>query len=385
MALFATHPIQYQVPWYRGMLHEGLDLHVFYSLIPDAEQQAVGFGGKFSWDVPLLDGYPWTLLQQRVPRPSLGRFFGSWSAGIGRALVDLRPDIVLLTGWNQLPLLQALAAAVQLGLPRIVRGESNALRPRRQWTIPLHRALLAAYDGFLSIGHANREFYERAGVPPYRIVEGGYFVDNDHIVALADRELPRRTAIREGWGIPDGAVCFLFSGKLVAKKRPLDFVEALRRVANQLPGGAVHGLVAGAGEMEGEVRSVVESLKVPLTLAGFLNQSEIGRAYAAADVLVLPSDWGETWGLVVNEAMLFGRPAIVSDRVGCGPDLVEDGETGFVFPFGEVDALVACMRECFEDGELRRRLGERAKTRVAGYSPSRGAAAARELVDRLVP
>ncbi|WP_425507198.1 glycosyltransferase family 4 protein [Thermomonas carbonis] len=77
--------------------------------------------------------------------------------------------------------------------------------------------------------------------------------------------------------------------------------------------------------------------------AGFLNQSEITAAYAAADCLVLPSDHGETWGLVVNEAMACGLPALVSDQVGCAVDLIVAGHTGDVFPCGDVAALSAML------------------------------------------
>ena len=64
----------------------------------------------------------------------------------------------------------------------------------------------------------------------------------------------------------------------------------------------------------------------------------MGRAYAAADCLVLPSD-SETWGLVTNEAMAAGVPCVVSDRVGCAPDLILPGETGELFPAGNCEAL----------------------------------------------
>jgi glycosyltransferase involved in cell wall biosynthesis len=76
---------------------------------------------------------------------------------------------------------------------------------------------------------------------------------------------------------------------------------------------------------------------------GFLNQNAVGDAYAAADCLVLPSTGRETWGLAVNEAMAGGLPAVVSDRVGCQPDLVIEGETGAVFPCTDIDALAAAM------------------------------------------
>ena len=51
----------------------------------------------------------------------------------------------------------------------------------------------------------------------------------------------------------------------------------------------------------------------------------------------------ETWGLVVNEAMACGLPAVVSEGVGCAPDLIVAGETGEMFPMGDTDALADAM------------------------------------------
>ena len=85
------------------------------------------------------------------------------------------------------------------------------------------------------------------------------------------------------------------------------------------------------------------SFGVDLKLVGFLNQTELGEAYAIADCLVLPSDYPETWGLVVNEALATGLPCVVSDAVGCAPDLIRDGESGYVYPLGNVEALAAAL------------------------------------------
>ena len=350
-------------------------MHVLFAVIPDASGQAEGFGGRFEWDVPLLEGYSWGVLPQLRASPRLGSFAGLWSGSVGQALAALSPDAVLLTGWNALPLVQGLRASIQLGLPTVVRGDSNSLMLRPAWKEAGHRLLLSCFDAFVAVGRSNREFYERNGVRPERIVDGGHFVDEEHFRALRAREAPRRFELRRRWGIPENAFCPLFAGKLQPKKRPLDFVTALATVAGRLPAGRIHGLVVGSGELEAEVRRTAETGAVPVTFAGFLNQSEIGGAYAAADVLVLPSDWGETWGLVVNEAMLFGLPAIVSDRVGCGPDLVSDGQTGFIVPFARPDVLAERLHELARDDAARRRLGEKAYARVLGYSPRRGARA----------
>ena len=76
---------------------------------------------------------------------------------------------------------------------------------------------------------------------------------------------------------------------------------------------------------------------------GFLNQSEIGRAYAMADALVLPSRHSETWGLVVHEALAFGCQALISDRVGCAEDLLSLGQPIHRFKAGEAHGLAMVL------------------------------------------
>jgi glycosyltransferase involved in cell wall biosynthesis len=119
----------------------------------------------------------------------------------------------------------------------------------------------------------------------------------------------------------------LFVGKFLPRKRPLDFLSALDRLKST--GERIWGLLVGSGPLEKEIREHVGRHQTPCTLTGFLNQRQVAAAYAVADVLVLPSNAEETWGLVVNEAMACGVPAIVSDAVGCGPDLITEGKTGF--------------------------------------------------------
>src|SRR5262249_39695769 len=143
-----------------------------------------------------------------------------------------------------------------------------------------------------------------------------------------------RAAARQAWGIDPDAFVVLFVGKLVISKRPLNVVRAIARLKRRTT-----MLVVGSGPLEAELRTLARELSVDLKLVGFLNQTELGRAYAVADCLTLPSDFPETWGLVVNEALATGLPVIVSAAVGCAPDLVDDGVTGFQYPLGHVDAL----------------------------------------------
>lgn len=373
----ASHPIQYQAPWFRALaLAPGIDFSVLFVQQPDAQQQGRGFGLPFTWDIPLLDGYRWRPVPELRGRGGLHGFFTTRIAHPVRLLRDLDPDVLLLTGWHVWPLLQMLLVAWRAGVPVIMRGESNALRRRPSAVRLLHRLLLARCAAFLPIGRASRAFYRGYGF--HRLFDAPYFVDNARFAEAAGTALAHRAELRARWSIPAAAVCYCYAGKLEPKKRIVDLLQALRIATGR--DTRVHLLVVGTGELLPTARALVEEHALPVTFAGFLNQTEIPSAYVASDCLVLPSDYGETWGLVVNEAMACGRPAIVSDRVGCAADLVTDGVTGAVFPFGDVGALAERLVALADPARLQA-MGEQARLRVRrDYSIERAVAGTLDAV-----
>lgn len=359
----ASHPIQYQAPWFRALASTpSIDFSVLFMQQPDSQEQGRGFGVAFTWDVPLLEGYRWRKVPQLRGRGGLHGFFAARVAHPRALLRELAPDVVLLTGWHVWPLVQMLLAAWWAGIPVIMRGESNALRRRPWLTRALHRILLAPCAAFLPIGRANRDFYRGYGIADRRLFEAPYFVDNARFTQAAAEAMQDREQLRANWSIPPDAVCFCYAGKLEPKKRILDLLDALK-IAMRQP-VRLHLLVVGSGELMVEAKAKVAEHGLPVTFAGFLNQTQIPSAYVASDCLVLPSDYGETWGLVVNEAMACGRPAIVSDRVGCADDLVTHGETGAVFPFGDTSALARHIAELAAQPSRLLAMGEAARQRV---------------------
>jgi glycosyltransferase involved in cell wall biosynthesis len=368
-----THPIQYYAPWFRHIHANAseLALTVVHATQPTPEQQGVGFDRAFEWDVPLTEGYRSITVRAAKPGDQIdsSHFTGLDVPEIGRAIEATKPDVVLITGWYSVTLVRALLACRRLGVPTLYRGDSNLFSAPRGWKRPLWvvktRILLRQFDGFLSPGARAKEYLRSFGVPEHRIFQAPHAVDNEMFAASAApyQDPDVRAAARQRWGIDPDSFVTLFVGKLVRSKRPLNAVRAVARLA---PGATL--MVVGSGPLEGEVRSEAARLGVSLKMAGFVNQSELGEPYGLADCLTLPSDFPETWGLVVNEALATGLPCVVSDAVGCAPDLIRDGETGYVCPLDDVDALATMLAKVRQRKSERHDWGPACRALVKEYS-----------------
>jgi glycosyltransferase involved in cell wall biosynthesis len=373
LAVVTSHPIQYQAPWFRALDRE-TDLHVFFCHRQDAAAQAAaGFGVEFEWDVPLLDGYQSTWLENKARRPDVSRFNGCHTPEIGERLRSGGFDACIVSGWYLRSYLQAMAACRRAGIPVLVRGDSQLATGRSlAWTMLKYlpyRALLGAIDAHLYVGRANREYLEHYGVPADRLFFAPHFVDNAFFSTRAQhaRATGAAAAVRRQMGIDSGATVFAFAGKLIDKKRPADFVDALADVRGR--GLDAWALVIGAGPLQAALEQRAAARNLPVRFAGFRNQTELPAYFAAADALVLPSDGGETWGLVVNEAMACGLPAIISDACGCARDLADTGTAGVVYPCGDVAALADAMAALHSDLAARRpEIGAAVAQTIAKYS-----------------
>jgi glycosyltransferase involved in cell wall biosynthesis len=375
LGVLATHPIQNHAPIFRELArHCDLTVYFAHRQTPQGQAQA-GFGVPFEWDVDLLSGYESAFLANRSRRPATNRFFGCDTPGIDEAIGRGHFDAFMVTGWGVKTYWQAVMACRRRNVPVLIRGDSQ-LPARRRAALRLAKELvyprlLGLFDGFLYVGRRNHDYLRHYGVAEQRLFFSPHCVDNASFAARAEAE---RAAQRDRGASAAATKSVLFAGKLVERKRPFDVIRALALAATQ--GCRAQAVFVGAGELEDELRREAASSGVPAIFHGFQNQSRMPSLYAAADLLVLPSDHQETWGLVVNEAMACGLPAVVSDAVGCGPDLIDAGRTGAVFPLGNTTALAGAIRStlALETSSVRRHLSEK----MADYSP---AAAARGIVE----
>ncbi|MFA5976148.1 MAG: glycosyltransferase family 4 protein [Elusimicrobiota bacterium] len=372
LGILATHPIQYFSPWYRALAHHPeIDLQVFYAHQQTPQGQAeAGFGVPFEWDQPLLEGYSCWFLKNIAKHPSPSHFFGCDTPEIVDRIRSMAFDAFLVSGWHVKSFWQAIQACRCQHIPLLIRGDSQLVTPRSPFVRLakeiLYRRFIPRFDGYLVVGQRAREYLVHYGADASRMFSVPHAVDNDFFDHSARVLRPNREALRKEWGIPPEAAVFLFAGKLLARKHPMDFLEAIRQAAPKAR--SIVGLVVGDGPLRTELERFVAIHNLPVRFAGFLNQNALPKAYVAADALVLPSDGTETWGLVANEAMASGLPVLVCDQAGCAPDLVRPGETGEIFFLGDVPTLASHFRTLSENRVRLRAMGDAARQRIDQFS-----------------
>ena len=189
----------------------------------------------------------------------------------------------------------------------------------------------------------------------------------------ANKELRiKNYELRKKLGIKKDDTVILFVGKFIEKKRPMDLLKAYKKLKNlktEKLKNEITLVFVGSGQLEKHLRKYVKENNLQdIHFIGFKNQTELPEYYAMADIFVLPSGAGETWGLVVNESMCFGLPVIVSDLVGCGSDLVKQGENGYIFQLGDVDGLARRLEELIKDSKKRALSGKKTFEIIQNYS-----------------
>lgn len=388
--IISSHVIQYAAPLYRLMAqHPKLDILVAYCSLQGAEKGVdPEFGVEVAWDVPLLEGYPWVHVPNRSPRPGLGRFWGLINPGLWQLIWREHWDAVIAhmgLGYIYASFWIAATAAKFKKIPFLFGTDAYDFQPRdgRQWKVPLKIWILPRLfrlaDVVLVMSSGGIQFMRRLGIPIERVVLTPYVVDNIWWVgkvAQVDRQ-----AVRQRWNIPEDALVVLYCGKLQAWKRPIDLLHAFAQANIE----NAYLVLAGEGPLRSELEMEIQRLGISekVRFLGFVNQSQLPPVYRASDVLVLPSAH-EPFGLVVNEAMLCGLPAIVSDRVGAKWDLVEDGVTGFVYPCGDVAALARILRDLLSNREKLEKMGRAAQQRIANWSPQKHVDGIVEAVERAI-
>jgi len=333
LGIVAHAPIQYHTPLFQLLAkRNNIDVDVLF--LSDRGVTATldqGFGLTVAWDIDLLSGYPHSFLtMHRTPVSIVKRL---------RTLVSWVPlhDAIVANGYTIPWVLLTMVICRMRGVPYLLRasshpqGESTGIRRYLRWAVT--RLVVAGSSGALSMGHLNDDFYRQ--LHAHSVTFAPNSVDDARFGAAPPIG---RSDLLAKWDLKSDRPVILFCGKLMPLKRPLDVIAAVKCLPEE-----TCMLFVGDGILAEIVQASLSSICGAVT--GFVNQSDLPNYYHAADILVLPSEW-ETWGLVVNEAMAAGTLPVVSDRVGCGPDLVNG--VGEIYSCGDIPGLAAALSRALE-------------------------------------
>jgi glycosyltransferase involved in cell wall biosynthesis len=357
LSVLLTHPVQYFKPVFQALAAEpDLDTEVLFgcdhglrdSLDPD-------FGVAFRWDSGPTEGFAHRVLSRR-PLADLSRP-GPALALAARAVGQLRrrrPDAVLVFAYSPVFITAASLGLAAAGLPLLLRadGTDRAFRrsAARSWLKDrLLRRYYRLFAGVFPIGSDSDDHFARLGVPARCRRMVPFAVDHGFFEGQRRHWGPQRHGLRRQLGIPDGAEVLLTMGKMTPVKAPLLLADAVARLEPRRR-AQLWLIAVGDGPLRGDYqRAMAALLPGRCHCPGFQNQTELGRWYALADTLVFPSVEGETWGLVVNEALQFGLRVVASDHVGCARDLLT-APPHRVFTSGSAGALAEALAEPAQAG-----------------------------------
>ncbi len=380
VALIASHVIQYQAPFFRLLASEpDLDLEVLFcstdgaKVYRDPEMQTT-----FRWDLDLLDGYRHRFLRNFGFGDGYARLI---NPGLLATLLRGRYDAaIFFLGWGTITSLLGIAACRMRGTPIFLFGDSSFPPPETTFTSRMRarllRTIFRATDRFLISGVLNADYYRHYGADPSRFHPVPWAIDNARFEEGSRFAPGEREAMRARFDIGDDDMAIVFSAKFLPRKDPMTLLRAVDAMQHRDRTAIVF---LGNGELRGEMESFGKERNLRVRFAGFINQTDLPKHYAMADVFVLPS-LDDPRATVVNEAMASGLPIVITDR--CGPigDIVQHGDNGFVFAPGDVPTLARHLDALASDPGLRARMARRSREIIAPWDYSRGVRGVKEAL-----
>ncbi len=247
-------------------------------------------------------------------------------------------QLILLTGYNRIEYWAQLIA-LKLKRKKIAVFCDSTIydQPQTFFKGLLKRIYFTSVDGVFGYGQRSRDYVLHYGADSrhvfYRCQAAALPHDYVQEKAMADRldMAPSPNAPR-----------YLFVGLLSKGKNIGTLINAFALVIKKLPEAKL--IIVGDGPERESLLALVHNLQFEdaVVFAGRKSGADLFDEYKKATCLILPS-LSEAWGLVVNEALSYGCPAIVSERCGCVPELIIEGKTGFVHKVTDRDDLAAKM------------------------------------------
>jgi glycosyltransferase involved in cell wall biosynthesis len=283
------------------------------------------------------------------------------SPRIPRALFELRPDVVISSGYS-IPSAYAALYCKLTGSGLVLQSDGTSFSERNFGRAQLfaRRFLMGLDPCCVANSELAAERFLELGVRPQRLFRA-----------------PHSTNLARFWAVADGRpaererVTVLSVGRFIPRKGVNLLVDAFARAVAVDP--RLRLVLVGNGPEEDALRAQARRLGVEVEFRGFVDQPQLPALYAEADVFAFPT-LDDPFGLVLLEAAAAGLPAIASPHGGATFDLIDEGETGYAIEPTDLDGWAEALVRLAQDAELRTRLGANAHRRSLGRTPAASAA-----------
>lgn len=370
LAIVTTHPIQYNAPLFVLLAKEPLlQVKIFYTW-PQAVQQKKfdpGFGKVIEWDIPLLEGYEYSFVENTSPAPGSHHFKGIINPKLNTEIEKWDADAVLVYGWAFSSHLKCLRYFHGRKLV-LFRGDSTLLDETPGIKTFLRRIFLKwvyrHIDYALYVGENNRQYFLKHGLAQKQLLYAPHAIDNKRFSDAGRGYANEGLAIRKKLGVAEGDVLLLFAGKFEKKKNPFFIINLMKKIKDK----RLKALFAGNGELEQQLKDEARGDERVLFM-GFQNQQQMPAVYRAADLFILPSKGpGETWGLAINEAMACGIAVAASNKAGGAVDLIDNNVNGLVFDAAGYADVEMFLEKALQNKNILQAMGRQSSAKVARFS-----------------
>ncbi len=289
---------------------------------------------------------------------------------VTKYILKYKPDVINISGYGiDISITLSIIISRLLGIRIIISSESTIRdQSRNKWKERFKSFLVRMGDGFICFGSQAKDYIIQLGAKPSQIVEDAAAIVDDRRIRY-EYDL----ALKTGFTKPQITTRknFIFVGRLISVKNLPLLLEAYAKVKSAVPDADKWGLIlVGDGEEKSRLQSVISENGISdVWFEPSMPWYEVPRMFTLSQVLIL-SSFSETWGLVVNEAMICGQAVIVSDQCGCATDLVEQNGNGFVFDYQNASQLAEYMSAFVQNDGLAEKMGQRSVERIRRFSVS---------------
>lgn len=358
-----SHQIQNLIPLFVELeKKKDLDFKVLYWVKLDAFHFDHEFNSKINFNVNRFKGYRSHCLSKRKENSnSIFSFFNKFYITLKLLIYLFKErqnyETVLIYGYYFPHIISSIFLKL-LKKKIIIRSISYNLG-NKNFAKKILRNIYYRFsnifiDEFWSVCKLNTDFFKTFGVDQKKI----YLIEssqlNKNFVFINENDfINQRHKIISQNKILTKQKIILFAGKLIKKKRPLLLLEAFieSKISNEWL-----LLISGDGYYRDKVLDIIDrNKKKNILFVGFQNIREILTLYSLSDIIVLPSDYGETHGNVLLEATQFNCALVASDRVGLYPELINNN-LGLVFDAEKKSELIKKLEHLTNDKNLLEKL-----------------------------